>query len=66
MSIAEEKSLKPAAQAPSASTEQVAERFCEEMIQNLERNVAEHKRRTDAERRAALTELAAYDQEIGI
>jgi len=66
MSIANEKSLKPAAQALSASTEQIAERFCDEMIQNLKRNVAEDKRRTDAERRAALAELAAYDQEIGI
>jgi hypothetical protein len=40
MSIAKEKSQKPAAQAPSVSTEQIAERFCEEMIQNLKRNVA--------------------------
>ena len=57
MSIAKEKSLKPAAQnmrvaaqanpqqAHSVSTEQTAERFCEEMIQNLKRNVAETKRR---------------------
>jgi len=78
MSIAKEKSLNPAArnicvapqispqQAPSVSTEPIPERFCEEMIQNLKRNVAEDKRRTDAERRAALAELAAYDQEIGI
>jgi hypothetical protein len=78
MSIAKEKSLKPVAQnmqlapqanpqqARSVSTEQTAERFCEEMIQNLRRNVAEDKRRTDAERRATLAELAAYDQEIGI
>jgi len=28
-----------------ASTEQIAERFCEEMIQNLKRNVAESKHR---------------------
>ena len=66
MSIAKEKSLKPVAQAPSVSTEQIAEQFCGEMIQNLKRNVAEDKRRTDAERRAVLAELAAYDQEIGI
>jgi 6-pyruvoyl-tetrahydropterin synthase len=78
MSIAKEKSLKPAAQnmrvapqanpqqAQSVSTEQTAERFCEEMIQNLKRNVPEDKRRTDAESRATLAELAAYDQEIGI
>ena len=45
MSIAKEKSQKPAAQAPSVSTEQIAERFCEEMIQNLKRNVAENKHR---------------------
>ena len=49
MSIPKEKSLKPAAQAPSISAEQIAEQFCEEMIQNLKRNVAEDKRRTDAE-----------------
>jgi hypothetical protein len=66
MSIAKEKSLKPAPQAPSISTEQIAEQFREEMIQNLKRNVAETRRRTDAEHRAALAELAAYDQEIGI
>jgi len=66
MSIPKEKSLKPAARAPSISAEQIAEQFCEEMIQNLKRNVAEDKRRTDVERRAALAELAASDQEIGI
>jgi hypothetical protein len=27
-------------QVPSVSTEQIAQRFCEEMIQNLKRNVA--------------------------
>jgi hypothetical protein len=27
------------------STEQIAERFCDEMIQNLKRNVAENKHR---------------------
>jgi hypothetical protein len=66
MSIAKEKSPKPAAQTPPVSTEQIAEQFREEMIQNLKRNVAETKRRTDADRRATLAELAAYDQEIGI
>jgi hypothetical protein len=28
------------------STEQIAERFCEEMIENLKRNVPENKHRT--------------------
>jgi hypothetical protein len=58
MPIAKEKSPKPFTRlradrrvAPGArkrqpdSTEQIAERFCEEMIQNLKRNVAETKHR---------------------
>ena len=60
MPIAKEKSRKPSTRrradvrlAPQvsakkhqpASTEQIAERFCEEMIQNLKRNVAENKHR---------------------
>jgi hypothetical protein len=60
MSIAKEKSPKPAAQAPSTSTEPIAEQFCEEMIQNLKRNVAENKRRTDAECRAVLGGLSTH------
>ena len=57
MSIAKRKPLEPGAQdmcvAPqvspqqvhSVSTEQIAERFCEEMIQDLKRSIAETKRR---------------------
>jgi hypothetical protein len=60
MSIAKEKSPKPAAQAPSASTEQIAEQFCEEMIQNLKQNVAENKRRTDAKCRAVVDGFSTH------
>ncbi len=40
------------------SASELADQACEEMAENLKKSVAE--------RRAALTELAAYDQEIGI
>ena len=60
MPIAKEKSQKPsiwrradmhvaprasAKKGRAVSTEQIAEQFCEEMIQNLKRNVAEDKQR---------------------
>jgi hypothetical protein len=60
MPIAKEKSVKPSTlrrvdmntqvspkRARVVSTEQVAEQFCAEMIQNLKRNVPETKHRLD-------------------
>jgi 23S rRNA C2498 (ribose-2'-O)-methylase RlmM len=46
MPIAKEKSRTSPKRVKSLSADQVAEGFCEEMIQNLKRNVPENKQRT--------------------
>lgn len=59
--LQEETQLPDSPQYPDSiehSAPELADQACEEMIENLKKSVAE--------RRAALTELAAYDQEIGI